>query len=71
MSHNPKAELADDLIWGVGGPNGIAAELKISPQRAYYLVATNKIPTKKLGHRTITASRSALRRFFGGSETVS
>jgi hypothetical protein len=56
--------LSSDLIWGVDGPDGIAAFLGIDPVRAYYLIQRGKIPTRKLGHRTITASRAELRRFF-------
>jgi hypothetical protein len=32
----------------------------------YYLIARGKIPVKKLGHRTVAASRSELRRFLRG-----
>jgi hypothetical protein len=54
-------KLASDLVWGVNGDNGIAAELGISTRHAYYLVAKGIIPARKLGPRTIVASRSALR----------
>jgi hypothetical protein len=54
--------LADDLIWGIGGANGIAAELGIPPGRAYYLAAKGVLPVHKLGHRTVVASRKQLRR---------
>jgi hypothetical protein len=56
--------LTDDLIWGVGGKNGIAAFLKIPTARAYYLIARGVLPVKKLSHRTIAASRHELREFF-------
>jgi hypothetical protein len=59
--------LTDDVIWGVDGEHGIAAELGISASRAYYLISKGAIPVKRLGHRTITASRSELRRHFAGS----
>jgi hypothetical protein len=58
--------LADDVIWGVDGEDGIAAFLGLSPRRTYYLIGTKKIPTKKIGHRTIVASRAELRRLFSG-----
>ena len=40
MSHDQSADdtLAQDLIWGVGGRNGIAAYLRIKPRQAYYLI---------------------------------
>ena len=40
MSHdNPTDDtLAQDLIWGVGGRNGIAAYLRIKPRQVYYLI---------------------------------
>jgi hypothetical protein len=56
--------LADDLLWGVDGPDGIAAELGIPVRRAYYLIGIGKIPVRKIGHRTIAASRAELRRLF-------
>ena len=60
---NPTNEpLSGDLIWGVGGVNGLAAELGIPPQRAYYLIPQGKLPVAKLGHRTLVASRKQLRR---------
>jgi len=65
-----KASLADDIIWGVGGEHGIAAELNVPAPKAYYLIAKGVIPTKKLGHRTITASRSELRRLFGCTDST-
>jgi hypothetical protein len=30
--------LADDLLWGVDGKDGMAAFLNIKPSRAYYLI---------------------------------
>lgn len=57
-------ELADDLIWGISGKNGIAAFLKIPPAKAYYLISRGAIPVRRLGHRTVAASRSELRRHF-------
>jgi hypothetical protein len=58
--------LAEDLIWGVKGPNGIAAELGTTERHAYYLIQSGKIPHRKLGPRTIVASRSALRAYMRG-----
>jgi hypothetical protein len=60
---NPTHEpLADDLIWGIGGERGIAAELGIPAARGYYLIGRGKIPVHKIGHRTTVASRKQLRR---------
>lgn len=61
--------LGDDLIWGVDGEDGIAAELKIPPAKAYYLIKKKVIPVRRHGHRTISASRSELRRTFTTSNT--
>jgi hypothetical protein len=58
-THEP---LADDLVWGIGGKHGIAAEIGRTPQQVYYLIARGKLPVAKLGHRTIVASRKQLRR---------
>lgn len=60
------SDLGDDIIWGVDGPTGIAAYLNIKPTQAYYLISRGKLPVRRLGHRTITASRSELRNFFRG-----
>jgi hypothetical protein len=60
----PTGKLADDIIWGVDGENGIAAFLGIDTRKAYYLIDRGKIPAQKLGRKTITASRSQLRRIF-------
>jgi hypothetical protein len=57
--------LADDILWGVDGPNGIVAFLGISARRCYYLIESGAIPVNKLGHRMIVGSRSELRRLFG------
>jgi hypothetical protein len=62
-----RQKLADDLLWGVDGPNGIAAFLGINPRRCYYLIDRQVIPVRKIGHRTITASRAELRRLFAGT----
>ncbi|MGC2338825.1 MAG: hypothetical protein WA625_24150 [Pseudolabrys sp.] len=57
-------DFSDDLIWGISGKHGIAAFLKIPPAKAYYLISRGAIPVRRLGHRTIAASRSELRRHF-------
>jgi hypothetical protein len=50
---------ADDLIWGA---KAIADELGIPLTRVYYLIRTKRIPFKKLGPKTIIASRRQLQR---------
>jgi hypothetical protein len=55
-----------DLIWGVKGKQGIAAELGIPERRAYHLIHKNLIPHRKLGPKTIVAFRSALKAFLRG-----
>jgi hypothetical protein len=62
---SPKS-LADDTIWGVGGPNGIAAEIGRTREQTYYLIKQGRLPVKKIGHRTIVASREQLRRHLAG-----
>jgi len=55
--------LGDDLIWGM---DSIAAEIGLPLTRAYYLAATGKLPIRKVGHRTVVASREQLRRYLAG-----
>jgi hypothetical protein len=64
MSDTKSQGLADDLIWGVDGENGIAAFLNLPARKAYRLIAAGKLPVLKLGHRTIAASKGKLRRHF-------
>lgn len=64
---NQEDHLGDDLIWGVDGENGIAAFLNIPASKCYYLIAQNQIPIRRHGHRTISASRTELRRVFTSS----
>jgi len=59
-----------DLLWGVDGPDGIAAFLGIPARKCYYLIDRGAIPVNKIGHRTIAASRRELRRIFGGAAAV-
>jgi hypothetical protein len=67
MTHSyDKQPLADDLIWGVAGADGIAAYLGIDVRKARYLIERGLIPVQRKGHRTIVSSRSALRRAFAG-----
>jgi hypothetical protein len=58
--------LSDDLIWGVRGDNGIAAFLGIDERKCRHLIDRGALPVKRLAHRTLVASKSELRRTFGG-----
>ena len=53
-----------NLLWGVRGPNGIAAFLNIDERKARYLIDIGALPVKRLGHRTIVASKEDLLRVF-------
>lgn len=61
---NPKHSDDLDIIWGVKGDSGIAAFLKTTERKVYYLIERGVIPVTKLGPKTIIASRSQLRRLF-------
>jgi hypothetical protein len=59
--------LVDDVIWGIKGKHGIAAELGLKPEQVYYLHRRGQLPIRRLGHRTLAASRTALRAWFAGN----
>ncbi len=61
-------DLRDDLIWGIAGENGIAAFIGKSVRQAYYLVERGVLPVRRLGPKTIVASRSELKTFFARGE---
>lgn len=65
---NDNAHNNDDYIWGVPA---IAAELNTTRPKVYDLLRRGVLAdaTKKLGHRTIVASRTALRRIMPGLHT--
>jgi excisionase family DNA binding protein len=63
-------QLAEDLLWGVDGEDGIAKFLNIPVRKTYRLIAAGKLPVLRLGHRTITASKSNLRRHFRTTQTT-
>jgi hypothetical protein len=63
-----KEKIADDLIFGVSGDDGIAAELGLTPGQVYHLISQGKIPVTKMGHRSIFASRKKLRQIFTGEK---
>ena len=63
-NHEQPDNLAADLIWGVDGPNGIAAFIGVPARKVYYMIETGRLPIRKFGRRTITASRAELRRHF-------
>jgi hypothetical protein len=55
--------LAEDLIWGA---KPIAAEIGRSERQTFYLLENGQLPAQRIGGRWV-ASRSALRRHFGGA----
>ena len=61
-------DLARDILWGVNGPDGIAAFLNIPPARAYYLIERGALPVRRHFIVFITASRRELRRCFSTSD---
>ncbi|TMJ82366.1 MAG: helix-turn-helix domain-containing protein [Alphaproteobacteria bacterium] len=69
-NHEQPDNLASDLLWGVDGPNGIARYLGIDTRKAYYLISSGRLPIRKLGRRTIAASRAELRRLFAFQTTA-
>lgn len=65
-------DVADDILWGVLGDDGIAAFIGKSAAETYYLISIGALEgVKKLSHRTIVGSKRALRRqFIGGDAQV-
>jgi hypothetical protein len=66
-----ETNLADDILWGVSGPNGIAAFLKKPPSEIYYLIRIGALRgVKRHTHRIVTGSKSELRRQFTSDTSV-
>jgi hypothetical protein len=59
----------DDIVWGVDGENGIAAAINRSVSQTYYLIRMKKLPVKKHGHKTYSASRSRLHAYLAGESS--
>jgi hypothetical protein len=57
---------ANDIIWGVEGRHGIAAVIKRTTAQTYYLIRKKKLPVRKHGHRTYSASRRRLLEYCAG-----
>lgn len=57
---------ADDIVWGVEGDHGIAAVIKRTTAQTYYLIRKKKLPVRKHGHRTYSASRKRLLAYCAG-----
>jgi len=55
-----RTPLSDDLLWGACD---IAKFVGLPLRKTYYLIARGKLPARKLGPKTIVASRSELRAF--------
>jgi hypothetical protein len=47
-----------DIVWGV---SSIAPEINRSANQVYYLISQGKLPVKRHGHKTYSASRERLR----------
>jgi hypothetical protein len=58
---------SDDLLWGA---QAIADYLGVTTDRVYYIIRTKRLPIKKLGHRTVVASRKKLQRAITDTLTV-
>jgi hypothetical protein len=54
-----------DLLWGV---RQIAAYVGLPERRVRYLIAKSRIPTKKLGPKTIVARKSQIDRAIVGAD---
>jgi hypothetical protein len=54
-------DVNEDTLWGVDGERGIARFLGLPASRVYYLASRGMIPTRKIGFKTIVASKSELR----------
>jgi hypothetical protein len=61
---------ADDIIWGVEGEHGIASVIKRTTAQTYYLIRKKKLPVRKFGHRTYSASRRRLLEYCAGELPV-
>jgi hypothetical protein len=57
----PLVTLAADIIWGIEGPHGIAAEIGRTPAQTRWLIKIGRLRVKKHGRRTYSASRKQLR----------
>jgi excisionase family DNA binding protein len=60
-NHGDDKSLAEDLLWGA---QAIADYLGVSTARVYYLIRTKRLPSAKLGHKTVIASKRQLVRYF-------
>jgi hypothetical protein len=63
MPRKQPLSVDDDILWGA---KEIGAEIRRSEAQVYYLHEKKLIPTRKVGHRLITASRRQLRRHLAG-----
>jgi hypothetical protein len=52
-----------DIVWGA---HGIAAVIGTDVARVYYLIRLGRLPIRRLGHRTIAASRRRLLEYAAG-----
>ena len=61
-------ETDSDTLWGVAGSNGIALFLKKPPRTVYYMINRGMLPVRRLGRKTITASKSQLQQHLRAPE---
>jgi hypothetical protein len=61
----PPTSDANDFLWGAGE---IARALGRTESQVYTMVAAGLLPVKKLSHKRLVASRSALRRLLISAE---
>jgi len=59
-------DAADDIVWGIDGEHGIAAVLGLRPPQVYYLIRRGKLPVRRHGHKTYSASRRRLLEYCAG-----
>jgi len=65
MSRKPALSEAPSLsgsniVWGIEGPGGIAAEINRTPAQTRWLISQGRLRVKKHGHRTYSALREHL-----------
>jgi hypothetical protein len=57
MVTTTKNESSDDVLWGAAA---IARYIKRSKRQVYFLIQQKRIPVKKIGPKTIVASKSGI-----------
>jgi hypothetical protein len=60
---NAEGDLASDLLWGA---DSIARFIGRPLRQVYYLVESKQLPVRRLGAKTLVASKSELKAFLTG-----